>query len=86
MKIKSAENQNAGLVTAMHRLMLVVLALVHAYMELGGLGTKGTDLYNNIKARHFSLGLCVIGLVVLWVVIRGATGAAPSVRPLMPGW
>lgn len=70
MKIKNSDTQYAGLVIAMHWLMLVVLALVYACMELRGLATKGTDLYDNIKALHFSLGLCVIGLVVLRVVIR----------------
>ncbi|OMG80395.1 cytochrome B [Achromobacter xylosoxidans] len=55
-------------------------------MELRGLATKGTDLYNNVKALHFSLGLCVIGLVVLRVVIRVASGPAPGVRPPMPRW
>lgn len=64
----------------------MVLALVYACMELRGLASKGADLYNNIKALHFSLGLCVIGLVVLRLVIRGATGAAPVVCPPMPGW
>lgn len=64
MSIKNSDKQYAGLVIAMHWLMLVVLALVYACMELRGLATKGSDLYNNIKALHFSLGLCVIGLVV----------------------
>ncbi len=71
MKIKNSDTQYAGLVIAMHWLMLVVLALVYACMELRGLATKGTDLYNNVKALHFSLGLCVIGLVVLRVGARG---------------
>ncbi|WP_423056771.1 cytochrome b, partial [Achromobacter xylosoxidans] len=86
MKIKNSDTQYAGLVITMHWLMLVVLALVYACMELRGLATKGTDLYNNIKALHFSLGLCVIGLVVLRVVIRVASGPAPGVRPPMPRW
>lgn len=68
----------------MHWLMLVVLALVYACMELRGLVTKDTDLYDNVKAVHFLPGLCVIGLVLLWVVIRVASGAALGVRPPMP--
>lgn len=86
MKIKNSDTQYAGLVITMHWLMLVVLALVYACMELRGLATKGTDLYNNVKALHFSLGLCVIGLVVLRVFIRVASGPAPGVRPPMPRW
>ncbi|CUR69135.1 hypothetical protein BN2877_45720 [Achromobacter xylosoxidans] len=86
MKIKNSDTQYAGLVITMHWLMLVVLALVYACMELRGLATKGTELYDNVKALHFSLGLCVIGLVVLRVVIRVASGAAPGVRPPMPRW
>ena len=78
MKIKNSDTQYAGLVITMHWLMLVVLALVYACMELRGLATKGTDLYNNVKALHFSLGLCVIGLVVLRVVIRVASGPAAA--------
>jgi cytochrome b561 len=86
MSIKNSDKQYAGLVIAMHWLMLVVLALVYACMELRGLATKGSDLYNNIKALHFSLGLCVIGLVVLRLAIRMAAGNAPAVRPPMPRW
>lgn len=86
MAIKNTDTQFGGLVIALHWLMLIVLALVYACMELRGLATKGTDLYNNVKALHFSLGLCVIGLVVLRLGIRVAAGAAPAVRPPMPTW
>lgn len=86
MAIKNTDTQFGGLVIALHWLMLIVLALVYACMELRGLATKGTDLYNNVKALHFSLGLCVIGLVALRLAIRVAAGAAPAVRPPMPRW
>ena len=75
MAIKNTDTQFGGLVIALHWLMLVVLALVYACMELRGLATKGTDLYNNVKALHFSLGLCVIGLVALRLAIRVAADA-----------
>lgn len=86
MAIKNTERQYGSLVIAMHWLMLVVLALVYACMELRGLATKGSDLHNSIKSLHFSLGLCVIGLVVLRLAIRGVAGTAPAVRPPIPRW
>lgn len=86
MAIKNSEKQYGSLVIAMHWLMLAVLALVYACMELRGLATKGSDLYNNVKALHFSLGLCVIGLVALRLAFRLAAGTAPGVRPAMPRW
>lgn len=86
MAIKNSEKQYGSLVIAMHWLMLVVLALVYACMELRGLATKGSDLYNNVKALHFSLGLCVIGLVALRIAFRLAAGTAPEVLPAMPRW
>lgn len=86
MAIKNSERQYGSLVIAMHWLMLVVLALVYACMELRGLATKGSDLYNNIKALHFSLGLCVIGLIALRLAFRLTAGTAPEVRPAMPRW
>lgn len=86
MALKNSEAKYGSLVIGMHWLMLVVLALVYACMELRGLATKGSDLYNNMKALHFSLGLCVIALVVLRIVIRVAAGAAPGVAPPMPRW
>lgn len=66
-------------------LMLVVLVLVYACMELRGLATEGTDLYNNVKALHFSLGLCdrVGGFAVRY---PGGLGSGSGARPPMPGW
>ncbi|MGE8655823.1 MAG: cytochrome b [Achromobacter sp.] len=86
MALKNSEAKYGSLVIGIHWLMLVVLALVYACMELRGLATKGSDLYNNMKALHFSLGLCVIALVALRIVIRVAAGAAPGVAPPMPRW
>jgi len=86
MGIKNTDTRYGSLVITLHWLMLGVLALVYACMELRGWATKGSDLYNNMKALHFSLGLCVIGLVVLRLVVRLAAGRAPAVRPPMPRW
>ncbi|MFY3432418.1 cytochrome b [Achromobacter mucicolens] len=86
MALKNTDKQYGALVITIHWLMLVVLALVYACMELRGLATKGTNLYNDVKALHFSLGLCVIGLVAVRLAVRLAAGAAPAVQPPMPRW
>jgi len=86
MPIKNSETKYGSLVITMHWLMLAVLTLVYACMELRGFATRGTDLYNGIKALHYSLGLCVIGLVAARLAIRLAAGTAPPVRPPIPRW
>lgn len=86
MALKNSEARFGPLIIGMHWLMLLLLALVYACMELRGFATKGTDLYNSVKSLHFSLGLCVIALVVLRIVFRLMAGAEPGIKPAMPRW
>lgn len=55
---------------ALHWLMLVLMAAVYASIELRVLFERGSDLREGIKALHFSLGLCVLALVIARIVIR----------------
>lgn len=55
---------------ALHWLMLLLLAAVYACIELRVLFERGSDLREGIKAWHFSLGLCVLALVIARIVIR----------------
>lgn len=67
---------------ALHWLMLLLLAAVYACIELRVLFERGSDLRDGIKAWHFSLGLCVLALVVARIVIRVRSPRPP--RPASP--
>lgn len=54
----------------LHWLMLVLMAAVYACIELRVLFERGSDVREGFKAWHFSLGLCVLALVIARIVIR----------------
>ncbi|MDO9472165.1 MAG: cytochrome b [Caulobacter sp.] len=54
----------------LHWLMLLLMAAVYACIELRVLFERGSDLREGIKAWHFSLGLCMLALVIARIVIR----------------
>ncbi|MDP2259646.1 MAG: cytochrome b [Caulobacter sp.] len=66
----------------LHWLMLLLMAAVYACIELRVLFERGSDLREGIKAWHFSLGLCMLALVLSRIVIRFRAPQPP--RPASP--
>lgn len=71
MPFKHPPQCYAGPSIALHWLTLVLLAAVYALIEWRGLAPKGTPLQADMKAWHFMLGLCVLGLTVLRLMLPG---------------
>lgn len=67
----------------MHWLMLALIALAYLCIELRVLFERGTPLREFLRHAHFSIGLTVMGLVLvrLWGRWRGGT---PPIVPAPP--
>jgi len=70
---------------ALHWLMLVLIAGVFACMEFHEFFPKGSYLRSGLRTAHFTLGLCVLLLVLVRIAVR-LTGVVPPIVPELPGW
>lgn len=70
---------------ALHWLMFVLIAIVYACMELHTYFPKGSALREGMKAWHFTLGLCVLLLVLVRLAVRLAE-KEPAILPAPPRW
>ncbi len=85
MNVMSADKTYARSVIAMHWLMALLIVAVFALIELRGMFPKGSFERDTMKALHFSLGLSVLGLVLLRLAIRVST-RAPAIEPKPATW
>ncbi len=86
MNWKNTQQRYSPLLISLHWLMLILLIAVYACMELRGLAPRGGALRAALKPLHFSLGLCVLALVIVRLAARSTAGAAPPITPPMPRW
>ena len=81
MAIKNTASRYGGPTIALHWLMLVLIALAYAMIELREFWPKGTPVREGLKTLHFSIGLSVLGLVIVRIFARFAAGPAPAITP-----
>jgi cytochrome b561 len=86
MSWKNTPQRYSTALVTLHWLMLILLVVVYACMELRGFAPRGSALRTGLKPLHFSLGLCVLALVLLRLAARWTAGAAPLIDPPMPPW
>ena len=65
--------------------MLVLIAATYACIELREFFPKGSETREAFKAWHFSLGLSVLGLVLIRILAR-LSGPSPVIAPALPRW
>lgn len=70
---------------ALHWLMLLLIAAVYACIELREQFPRGSDPREALKAWHFMLGLCVLGLVGIRLALR-LRGPTPPIVPTPGRW
>lgn len=64
---------------ALHWLMAALMVAVFLFIELKGMFPKGSEPREFMKAMHFSLGLSVLGLLVLRLAARFSGPKPPTV-------
>lgn len=84
--LRNSADRYAIAVVAMHWLMLVLVAAVYASIELREMFPKGSDPREALKVTHFTLGLCVLLLIVARLGLRLLAGPAPGITPAPPAW
>jgi cytochrome b561 len=70
---------------ALHWLMFLLIGIVYACMELRSYFPKGSAMREGMKAWHFTLGLCVLLLVLVRLAVRLAE-REPAIQPAPPRW
>ncbi len=65
--------------------MLLLIAAVHACIELRRNFPRGSDIREGLKTWHFMLGLSVLVLVFARVALRFGS-AVPQIEPDPPKW
>ncbi len=86
MNWKNNSDRYGSASIGLHWLMLVLIAAVYACIELRGVFPKGSDARELMKTWHFMLGLSVFILAFLRLLVRLASGSAPSIKPPIAGW
>jgi cytochrome b561 len=86
MTLKNSSDRYSPGGIALHWLTLLLLVLVYLSIELHDAAPKGSALRANLKSLHFSLGLCVLALVLIRLGVRWGAGRAPAIVPPMPAW
>lgn len=79
---KNTNSRYGSLSMGLHWLMLLLFIAVYASINLRELFPKGSDPREALKALHFMLGLCVLGLVSLRVYAR-LSAPTPSITPAL---
>lgn len=69
---------------ALHWLMALLLVAVYATIDLHEMFPKGSDLRGALRTWHFTLGMTVLGLVVLRILAHWAQPAPPPLAG--PAW
>jgi cytochrome b561 len=80
MSWKNTNIRYGSLSIGLHWLMLLLFVAVYASINLRELYPKGSDPREALKALHFMLGLCILGLVSLRVYAR-LSAPVPSIIP-----
>lgn len=80
MHWKNTNIRYGKLSISLHWLMLLLFIAVYASINLRELFPKGSDPREALKALHFMLGLCVLGLVSLRIYAR-LSAPTPSITP-----
>lgn len=81
MLFRNSGDRYAASSIALHWLMLLLVVAVYAAIELREVFPKGSDPREALKALHFTLGLCVLALVLLRIGLRALAGPAPAIAP-----
>jgi len=69
----------------LHWGMMLLIAATYAAIELRTFFPKGSDMREGFKSWHFTLGLCVLALVIVRIAVRLQT-KAPPISPAPPAW
>lgn len=80
MHWKNTNIRYGNLSISLHWLMLLLFIAVYASINLRELFPKGSDPREALKALHFMLGLCALGLVSLRIYAR-LSAPTPSITP-----
>lgn len=75
----------AGIVIALHWLVLLLMIGAYATMELRDLFPKGSPERVAMRLWHYGLGLAVLATVLVRVLARAST-RAPGIAPAPPPW
>ena len=69
----------------LHRLMLLLIALIYVAMEFRDIFPKGIEGHSALKPWHYILGLSKFALV--WILLPvNLVATAPRVTPALPRW
>jgi len=86
MEFRNSRSRYSMPMIGLHWLTLLLLVAVYACMELRGFTARGSAPRANMMTLHYLLGLLALVLVIIRIGVRWNAGAAPHIRPPMPGW